>query len=84
MISFWTVLGLVGMVKFQKPDQPSGFSQSRAYVLVFSSFHLPIKKIRNVCQAFIYILGGTGSSVMLLCGRINCYQFLSPAAILCF
>ena len=68
-----------------KQHQPSGFSQSRVYVLVANSLHLdggllPVKTTRNVYQAFIYVFLGTGSSVTLLCGRILVYIFTSPPA----
>ena len=57
-----------------KYHQPSGFSWSRVYVLAVSNFHMVgvgflYKQLRSVCQACIYILQGTGSSVILLCGR---------------
>ena len=55
-----------------KPHQPSGFNQSRVFMLAVSSFCLVghlllIKQLRNVCQAFIF--WGTGSTVILLCCR---------------
>lgn len=65
-----------------KRHQPSGFSQSRVYVLVNSSFHLgrgrgggllPVKQVRNVPQAFVQIFQGSGSLVVLLWGRSTGY-----------
>ena len=57
-----------------KHHQPSGFNQSTVYVLAVSTFYLvrgllPGKK-QFRSQAFICIFQGTGSSVILPCGRI--------------
>ena len=65
-----------------KHHQPSGFSQSRVYVLVVSSFHLggglgggllPVKQVRNVRQAVVQIFRGSGSLAVLPWGRITGY-----------
>ena len=58
-------------------------------VLAVSSFLVGIclleKQLRNLCQVFIYIFQGTGSSVTLwLVYTLKCYQFLGPATVLTF
>ena len=58
VISSWTVRDWLASRWSFKHHQPSGFNQSRVYVLVVSSFHLEgsplsVKQLRNVCQAFL-------------------------------
>ena len=85
MISSWTVLGLVGIkVKFQASStfwfQPvqglcscgQQFSSRRGWGGL-----LPVKQVRNVCQAFVKIFRGSGSLVILLWGRITVYIITS-------
>ena len=90
MISSCTIPRLVGIkVKF-KHHQLFGFNQSRVYVLVvtiFIWFCFLQKQLRNLCQAFIYIFQGTGSSddsTMWRIYSLNCYKFPGPTANLCF
>ena len=60
-------------------------------MLAVSSFCLVgglllIKQLRNVCQAFIFLLGNWeySDSAVLQVYSLNCYQFPGPTAILCF
>ena len=73
------------------PHQRSGFSQSRVFMLAVSSFCLVgglllIKQLRNVCQAFIFLLGNWEyrDSAVLQVYSLNCYQFPGPRAVLHF
>ena len=76
-----------------KHHQFSGFKQSRIYVLVVSSFQLerdllPIKTTQEcVSSLYLYLSGNWefgGGSAMWQNYSLNCYQFPSPTALLCF
>ena len=66
MISSQTVLGLVGIKMIFQASLTFWFMESAVFIWRKSA---PCeKRLRNVCQAFIYIFRGTGSSVILLFG----------------